>query len=60
MEVVAEDEFEDITALHTDNKLNLELNQDYDPAQSWGNSQECVAWASNQGRENVMNDYFIR
>ena len=41
MEVVAEDEFEDITKLHTDNKLN----QDYDPAQSWGNSQECVAWS---------------
>lgn len=41
MEVVAEDEFEDITKLHTDNKLN----QDYDPAQLWGNSQECVAWS---------------
>lgn len=35
MEVMAEDEFEDIAELHTDNKLN----QDYDPAQSLGNSQ---------------------
>lgn len=41
MEVVAEDKFEDIAKLYTDNKLN----QDYDPAQSWGNSQECVAWS---------------
>ena len=55
MEVVAEDEFEDIAALHTDNKLNLELNQDYDPAQSWGNSQECVAW-SQQPRKGKCNE----